>query len=116
MKKIIAIVFILTLAFSSVIYAGNDKESGNTPMTTSISGKVVDMDSMEELVGVSVQIEGTDIKAYTDMEGNFKIEDVQPGTYNLTISYISYEETELKEVSIDPASTDELEIKIEQIK
>ena len=115
MKRIIAIVFVISLFAGNAATAGNDNEGGNAPAATAISGKVFDKNTLEELAGVTVQIEGTDIKAYTDIEGNFKIEGVIPGTYNLTVSYISYKETELTNVSIEPASANDLEIKIEQI-
>lgn len=115
MKKVIAIVFVLALIAGNV-FAGNDKESGNPPATTQITGKVFDKNTLEELAGVTVEIEGTDIKAYTDIEGNFKIDNVLPGTYNLTVTYISYKETELSKVSIQPSSNKDLEIKLEQTK
>jgi len=115
MKKVFAVIFIFALFAGTATFAGNDKESGNPPGTSAIKGKIFDKTTNEELAGVTVQIEGTDIKAYTDIEGNFKIEDLQPGTYNLTVNYISYKETELSDVSIDSASENEVEIKLEQI-
>lgn len=115
MKKVIAVVFILALLAGNA-FAGNDKETGNPPATTQITGKVFDKNTLEELAGVIVQIEGTDIKAYTDIEGNFKIDNVLPGTYDLTVTYISYKETELSNLSVEPASNKDLEIKLEQTK
>lgn len=115
MKKIIALLFIISFLAGNTVFAGNDNESGNAATTTVITGKVFDKCTMEELAGVTVQIEGTDIKAYTDIEGNFKIDNVQPGTYNLNISYISYKETEVVNVNADPAAKKDLEIKLEQI-
>jgi hypothetical protein len=115
MKKIIAIVFLLSFISGNAIFAGNDEEPGNPPITTAISGKVFDKNTMEELAGVTVQIEGTDIKAYTDIEGNFSIDGVKPGKYNITVTYISYKETELSGVNIDAVDSNDLEIKLEQI-
>jgi len=115
MKKFIALIFIISFLSGNVLFAGNDNESGNAAATTVITGKVLDKITMEELAGVTVQIEGTDIKAYTDIEGNFKIEEVIPGTYNLNVSYISYQEAELININVDAASKKELEIKLEQI-
>jgi hypothetical protein len=115
MKKIIAIVFILSLFAANAIYAGNDEGNGNPPAATTITGKVIDNMTSEELAGVTVQIEGTELKTYTDIEGNFTIEGLQPGNYDLKVSYISYKETELNNISVEPASKD-LEIKLEQIK
>ncbi len=49
----------------------------------SLSGTVFDFQSGEALTGVEVSIEGTDIKVYTDFDGNFEIDNVKPG--NLTL-------------------------------
>ena len=114
MKNIIVIVSILSFFAVSTVFAGNDNEPGNAPATTAITGKVIDNVTMEELAGVSVQIEGTDMKAYTDIEGNFKIEGLQPGTYDLNIMYISYENKKLNKVNVDKTAGDEIEIKLEQ--
>ncbi len=58
--------------------------------TVQLSGLVVDKDSKEALVGVEVQIEGLNMKTYTDFDGKFTFSDLKPGEYNLTASYISY--------------------------
>ena len=113
MKKIIAIVFIATLFAGNGIYAAIDEGNGNPPATTTISGKVVDNFTQEELAGVTIQVEGTDIKTYTDMEGNFKIDGLKPGNYDLKVNYISYKEKELIDISITPETSD-LKIKLEQ--
>ena len=38
--------------------------------------EVFDKSTNEELAGVVVAVEGTDMKTYTDMDGNFSIEGV----------------------------------------
>jgi hypothetical protein len=58
--------------------------------TGRIGGKIIDKKTGEELIGVSVQIEGTSIGAATDFEGKFLINNVSAGTYNIVVSYISY--------------------------
>jgi hypothetical protein len=115
MKKIITIAVIFSLILGSNAFAGNDKETGNSAGATVLTGKVFDMNTLEELAGVTVQIEGTDLKAYTDMEGNFKFEGVQPGTYSLNISYISYKEKELTNINVSRSDNTGLEIKLEQV-
>jgi len=89
---------IITLAFAALIgfvYADKDGAKNTEPaampmQTVMLSGTVVDLASGEALAGVEVKIDGTDIKAYTDFDGNFEIPDVKPGKYNLIASYISY--------------------------
>ena len=49
-----------------------------------------------------VKIAGTDLEVKTDLDGNFTIDGLMPGDYNLEVSYISYKETKVvKAVSSD---------------
>lgn len=77
----IVICFVLS-AFALVTYA---QDKGK------IAGKVIDKKTGEELIGVSVQIEGTNIGTATDFEGSFTLNNIVPGTYNLVFTYISYQ-------------------------
>ena len=53
-----------------------------------ICGTVTDAKFKEPLIGATVSIEGTTIGAITDIDGNFRIEKVQPGKYTLVASYV----------------------------
>ena len=57
----------------------------------SINGRVIDKNTKEELIGVNILIQGTHIGTITDFNGNFSIQNIEPGTYNIQCSYISYE-------------------------
>lgn len=65
-----------------------------------IAGKVIDKKTGEELIGVSVQIEGTSIGTATDFEGKFTINNVNVGTYNLIVTYISYQKKLITNVEV----------------
>ncbi len=72
----------------------------------SVKGKVIDSKSKEalEFVNVSIKKKGSDqiVKgATTDLEGNFIIGNLQPGTYVVNVSYIGYTPYE-KEFTINP--------------
>ncbi len=54
-----------------------------------ICGTVTDAKMKEPLIGASVVIEGTTVGAITDIDGNFRIENVRPGTYTVAASYVS---------------------------
>jgi len=58
-----------------------------------VRGTIQDIDSKIALVGASVTISGTNplIGTATDIDGNFKLENVPLGRITLQISYISYE-------------------------
>ncbi len=56
-----------------------------------IYGTVKDKNTQEALIGANVILEGTELGASTDIDGNYRIENISPGSYNLVCSYIGYE-------------------------
>ncbi len=75
-----------------------------------ISGIVLDSQTGEAIVGANVLIENTNIGAATDLDGNFRIENVQAGKYNLIISYISYAKTTIKDVVVNEGKRTEVKV------
>ena len=65
-----------------------------------IEGKVVDAETGEALIGANVVIQGTTKGASTDIDGNYLILNVAPGTYTLEARYIGYTSTIVKEVIV----------------
>ena len=53
-----------------------------------LKGVVIDKNSKETLIGAVISIEGTDVKAVTDVNGNFSFEGLKDGTYTLYIKLI----------------------------
>lgn len=56
----------------------------------SISGKVLD-ENGEALSNVNVFLDGTTIGRSTDIDGNYKLESIPPGYYDIVFSHIGYE-------------------------
>ncbi|HBS84949.1 MAG: hypothetical protein A2W91_06920 [Bacteroidetes bacterium GWF2_38_335] len=109
MKKIILVLSIVFLAVSMNANSGdNDKTAVKT---TQVKGKVVDVVTGESLAGVQVKISGTNQVVYTDFDGNFVIQNIQPGKYNIETSYISYQSNTLREVNL--TSIDNNTVKVE---
>lgn len=106
MKAILSILFVFTLAFSSFADGKEDADNTPKPLTITVSGNVSDAVTGESLVGVKVEIEGTSKKVYTDFDGNFSFDEVAPGKYNITASYISYEKQKLEKQDIDVFSSE----------
>lgn len=71
---------LLLLSLSSLVYA----QKGF------IRGTVYDDANGESLPGVTIYIEGTSIGTISDLDGKFNLS-VDPGTYDLRVSFISYE-------------------------
>ena len=66
----------------------------NAQTTGAISGKVTDT-SNKPLSAVNVSLKGTQKGAATNAKGNFRIENVSPGSYTLCITAVGYVEQEL---------------------
>lgn len=75
-----------------------------------ITGLVLDKDTGEPIIGANILIENTKIGAATDLEGKFRIENVNPGKYNVVISYISYSKITIKDVIVDAGKDTELKV------
>jgi len=88
-----------------------------------IKGTVTDANTKETLIGATVALQGTTNGAITDFDGNFRIEKVSAGSYNLVISYISYDNQIIRvevtngnesaiNVELKPASVDIEEVQV----
>lgn len=64
-----------------------------------IRGSVFDAETGESLVGVTVLIKGTTTGTTTDLDGKFSIE-MPLGTYDIQISYISYQTLSIEKVQV----------------
>ncbi len=62
-----------------------------------VTGKVTDIDTKEPLIGAAVKLNGQG--SVTDIQGHYKIELTQTGTYKATVSFVGYENL-TKNVSI----------------
>ncbi|MEJ2637440.1 MAG: TonB-dependent receptor, partial [Calditrichia bacterium] len=69
----------------------------------SISGKVTDARTKEDLIGVNVVVMDTDFGASTDLSGNYIIDNVPVGTYRVEFSYIGYNTVIKTDVVVKPS-------------
>ncbi len=82
------------LAFFSLVTVANAATTGK------ISGKVVDAQTGDPLIGANVIIEGTDLGASTDQDGYYHIINIPVGTYSVQAGYIGYQSVRKKEVEV----------------
>jgi len=117
-KALLTLSFLIAVVFAFAGIKGNSENKDKSTETVSanaavsISGKVIDFTSGEALAGVEVAIEGSTKKVHTDFDGNFKIENLKPGSYNLIASFISYNKSFIEKLDIEK-SNQELNIKLQ---
>ena len=68
--------------------------------TGKLSGKVTDKETGEPLIGANVMIDGTLMGAATDVDGNYFILQVPPGTYEIRFTMIGYQTLVMNEVRV----------------
>ena len=103
------------ITFLGFTFAGNDNNkdnnANNAPVASvSVAGTVVDFATGEALTGVEISLEGTDQKVYSDFDGNFSFEHINPGEYNVVASFISYKNSLIE--NIDVSKTNNVSIKL----
>jgi outer membrane receptor protein involved in Fe transport len=79
-----------------------------------ISGKITDERTGEELIGVNVLVKGTYYGAASGMDGRYTIRDVNPGEYTLVISLIGYKKIQKTGVDIRAGQELTLDFKMEE--
>ena len=109
MKKIIALVIVMVFAVTAFA-EGENKKSAPAAANSAITGQVIDMTTGEALAGVEVYVQGTELKAYTDFDGNFEIKDLTPGTYDVVVSLIAYRKSLIENLST--SETEDLTVKL----
>ncbi|WP_155207985.1 TonB-dependent receptor [Xanthovirga aplysinae] len=68
--------------------------------TETVRGRVIDPETGEGLYGANAVIQGTTIGAMTDLDGTFRIENVQEGAQTLVISFIGFEDVQ-KDIQVN---------------
>jgi len=80
-----------------------------------IAGKVIDKTSGETLIGAAIYIDGLNdnsVGTITDYDGNYTF-DVEPGTYDIAITYVSYTKQVVKAVVVKPNAVTTLDAAME---
>ena len=97
--------FTIILLFSGSLFAVSAQSSY-------ITGKVVDAQTKETLPGVTVVVDGTSSGTNSDGEGNFKLK-INPGTYSLSISYISYKTIHQANIKVEAGKETKIDFQLE---
>lgn len=101
-KFYLLLLFILTSSFA---YAQT---------TGKISGRISDDKTGESLIGTSVTILDTKLGASSDLNGDYYIINIPPGTYKLRISMIGYENIVMQEVVVSVNRTTHMDFRLKE--
>ena len=96
------IVFLLILGTSLFAQSGVGK----------MAGTVKDADTGEPLIGANVTLVNTNLGAAADINGEYKILNITPGTYSVKFSFVGYQDKVVNNVRIIPGVTYELNVKL----
>lgn len=97
MSRILQFIFLLVLCTPVFIFAQTGK----------IVGKVTDAQSGEVLIGANVIVQGTNLGAATDVNGEYLILNVPPGSYTIIARYIGYREMRYENIKLSVNLTTE---------
>lgn len=79
----------------------------------SISGKIIDKSTNEELIGANVIIVGTAFGTSSDLDGNYSIKRLSPGKYQVKFSYISYQNLVINNVIVEAGVDTKINVQLE---
>ncbi len=82
--------------------------------TGKITGNVIDTASGQALPSANVLLEGTTMGAVTDLEGDFVILNIQPGTYSVIATMLGYQRTSITNVKVFVDRTTQVNFKLNQ--
>lgn len=95
--------FILLLSLNTSVFAGGK-----------LVGKIIEADTGEPLFGANVLILGKDIGSASDIEGDYLILNIPPGTYQVKASMIGYQSVTKTNVEIKNNHTTTLDFTLSQ--
>lgn len=89
--KRIMLVLLLIIVSVSLLWSGT---------TGKIDGTITDKTTGEVLIGANIVVVGTSLGAAADINGQYTILSVPPGTYDVKFSYVGYENVTLKNIRV----------------
>ncbi len=78
-----------------------------------VTGSVKDKLTQETLIGATIKLEGTELGASTDVDGNFRLVGIAPKSYNITATYLGYTAQTRYNVVITSGNANQLNFELE---
>lgn len=99
---------LLCLLMMLVMHAGVYAQASGV-----ITGTIKDKKTQEPIPSVTVTLEGTTTGAASDFEGNFRIDNIPPKTYNLKIQAVDYKPQVIYNVVVTSGNAQTLTVEME---
>ncbi|MCD6202217.1 MAG: TonB-dependent receptor [Bacteroidales bacterium] len=80
-----------------------------------LKGRIIDAETGKELIGATIVVEGTILGTNSDLNGNYSLK-LDPGSYDMRFSYVSYQTQLLENVLIEPGKVKVLNLALQEIK
>jgi hypothetical protein len=77
-----------------------------------IGGILTDSQTGETLIGANVIIKGTINGSVSDINGEYKITNLQPGSYSVVVSYVGYTNQTIEGISVVDGKTTTMNVKM----
>lgn len=107
-RKLAIIIGILAITLSAIGVPSYAAEAAT------IKGKVTDSQTGDALPGANVYLVGTSMGASTDLNGEFAIVDVTPGSYTMQITYVGYKKSVIH-ISVKAGEVMTKDVKLEAV-
>ncbi len=90
--SILLFALLMLAAGATALFAGT---------TGKISGRITDASTGEPLIAANVLLKGTRMGTSSDVDGNFMILNIPPGTYTVTVTMIGYRQVQYENVRVN---------------
>ncbi len=104
MRKFIGLTAVVLLLSPVLLLAGE---------TGKIAGRVVDGSTNEPIVGANVVVQGTYLGAATNIDGFYTINNIPPGRYSVTVSFMGYRKHTTTDVIVKIDLTTRVDAKLQ---
>jgi outer membrane receptor protein involved in Fe transport len=80
--------------------------------TGKIAGRLTDEKTGEPIIGATVLVAGTSVGASSDLDGNYMIGSLSPGTYTLSVSVVGFRKKIVQNVQVNTDFTTRIDAKL----
>ena len=95
---------------AAIALAGTAGAAAQEPAGGRIQGKIVDSETGEPLVGAEVYVQGTQLGALSDLDGNYRITAVPRGVQAVRVLYLGYAEKTVTGVEVSAGGETTLDV------
>lgn len=90
--------------------SSQDVETQDVETAGAVTGVVVDAAQGRPLPGANVRLRGTSTGTTTDVNGRYRIEDLEPGRYDLVFSFVGFQQKTVTDVKVTAGGTTEIDV------